>query len=298
MIQVNLNQLGLGKGKHMQRDRPRKTVTVALEEAASRTAFALLAGKLRLRQMLEGEIQVIRTAVKDGSHPEWLALLPGLDMEVRATNEDLQVMQKIVVGSELLPVTRRESGGGTKKQIAAPTAGKEVDVNSLIVIRQSMGKPVLTVTILQWLLTRSELQSGEFLEANPGVSMPTLSTAILRLAKRGLRLKRQRGGWKLACKLTGQLGEATPEKSVVVASVAGAAPLTKKTILLTEFAMNKNRISFKDLVRKYEWHRNDPHTLISWLKRDGYRFTAQGNSVFTLDKTPAKNSMTTRAINQ
>jgi hypothetical protein len=208
-----------------------------------RQILALLPGRLIVKQLIEREIAVIRASIKGGIHREYLALLPGLEMEQQRIGEVLGSMTEM----SRPPVETPPAGAEVideRRMLAAPA---EVLDAATLISRPFWGgdKPTSSLLVLRELMEHGRIVRKAFVEKY-GAERSTLrgtgfSNAVTILRKAGVRMKNGPGTITLLSKIGGKLPEGTASKAVGERKTAPQAG-SQSDYLIRAFKNNPDHI--------------------------------------------------------
>jgi hypothetical protein len=182
-----------------------------------RQILALLPGRLIVKQLIEREIAVIRASITEGVHREYLALLPGLEMEQQRIGEMLGSMTDMSRSD----TPRKAEVISERRMLAAPgTANhtKVLNAATILTLPFQSDKPTSPLLILRELMEHGRLVRKAFIEKR-GAERPTLkgsgfSSALAVLKRAGVRMRNGRGTITLLSKIEGKLPESAVSKAV------------------------------------------------------------------------------------
>lgn len=175
-----------------------------------------------VRSLIERELEEVRAEIRSGRRREWIALLPGMEMEFERVTSDLgtllgvaragngnghgQVMEMEREQEQEREIESAEAEAGSQvssqmRQLEAPVepsplhGGKSIDVGTLFTKVTMAGRPVLRLFILQELMEKGEINRKEFVERHigdyPSLKFPSLfTTEVMKLRKKGLNFAR------------------------------------------------------------------------------------------------------------
>jgi hypothetical protein len=272
-----------------------------------RAMLALLPGKLLAKRQIEVELNEIREQIRSGNRREYIALLPGLEMEHQRVSNDLIHIADILASP--FHFDRRDDQPVKQVEIEAPATQKQVnggvDVGTLFPhgTHNREGKPIIRVVMLQQLMETGQLErktfSQQWVHAYASLKQTsTLAGELTFLKQAGIKFDTSvRGRIVLKSRLVGELPKPrvalpepepseTPAPSVVPLAAGGRFEGSVGSILIQEFKAAPDwTLDFPALEKKYNARKYSFNWAMNNLKETRqFRFKQVGRGLFRMLK--------------
>lgn len=276
---------------------PRTYVRKATEDVDERLILSLLPGRLMTKRMIDKELAILRGLIQAGRR-EYLALLPGLELESTQINDGLRMTSEMMNGYAA-PLKPKLLNG-----VPATADGRSIDAVSLVGPRHVNGRVTITWRILRHIIDHGGISTKEFVATwigtYPKLKNGNVSQYVAFLRRRhGVKFKTAgRGVYELKSVLTGEMGR---EEDTQAAQVVTEAPVaatvmppphgekftgSQTDILLAEFGAHNGQVNIGHLNEKYQMHSNAFHSVMSALRHRGYNFKNNGDRNYEMTRFP------------
>lgn len=259
----------------------------------TRSALALLPGRLNVKRLIEDEINNIKERLQSGRSAEFIALLPGMEMELSRLDQSIRSMPfvgQVQSNGVQNGVQHDEHEVKTETRQIAASSQNTIDVSDLpVVIKTKTGHVTAAGVLLQELI-KGPLNSTDFLKRHKNdtdltwSSLKTLRQNVMKLRKAGLDIVNKSGeGYTLRTQVTGITPD-IPALATIESITEPIPALSARDTVIAAFRANH----IVNLTEMAEKHGKSSKFYYMWaahkLRKLGWKFKRVDVGVFQLIK--------------